>query len=88
VAEALYSPGGSPPRPARAVRRVPGIQPGARIAWQQADGVNQTGVIDRLHIDERGVPWAFVTRADGGWSALNLQVATWQAIELTEEARP
>jgi hypothetical protein len=49
----------------------PTIQPGDRITWQRADGGKQSGVIDFLH-PSHGEVWAFCTRPDGEWTAVNV----------------
>lgn len=50
----------------------PTIQPGDRITWQRADGKTLKGVIDFLQTYP-GEVWAFCTRPDGGWSAVNVK---------------
>lgn len=59
------------------VRVIPStIQPGSTITWQRADDLTmQTGVVDWLHTDDRGLRWAFVTIGDS-WAAVNLKFAT------------
>jgi hypothetical protein len=54
----------------------PTIQPGARITWQRADLSIQYGVVDFLHPDGDGTVWAFCTRPDGGWTAVNTKQCT------------
>ena len=45
------------------------LAPGAQIRWMTAKGT-QKGVIDFVHVYP-GELWAFCTKADGGWSAVN-----------------
>ena len=59
-------------RQQQALDPVPTIQPGDRITWQRVDGREQTGVIDFLQTYP-GEVWAFCTRPDGGWSAVNMK---------------
>jgi sugar lactone lactonase YvrE len=56
---------------------------GTRITWQRADLSIQYGVIDFLHTDADGTVWAFCTRPDGGWVAVNRKYLT-----TIEEERP
>ena len=48
----------------------PTIQPGDRIEWERADLTVQHGVVDFLQTYP-GEMWAFCTRPDGEWCALN-----------------
>ena len=57
-------------RQQKAIDPIPTIQAGERITWQGADGREQTGIIDFLQTYP-GEVWAFCTRPDGEWSALN-----------------
>jgi hypothetical protein len=47
------------------------LVPGTRITWQRADGTEQRGVVDFLQTDADGSVWAFCTRPDGVWCAVN-----------------
>ena len=49
--------------------------PGARITWETANGTQRNGVIDFLHVYP-GEVWAFCTRPDGGWCAVNAKHCT------------
>lgn len=51
---------------------TPTLATGNRIAWQGADGREQTGVIDFLH-SYAGEVWAFCTLPDGEWRAVNVK---------------
>ena len=46
------------------------LVPGNRIIWQGRDGKAHAGVVDFLHAYP-GELWAFCTRPDGEWCALN-----------------
>ena len=50
------------------------IQPGDNVEWTRA-GSQQTGLVDFMHIDETGTPWAFVTQGEG-WTAVNARYIT------------
>ena len=49
---------------------TPPLQPGDRITWQGSDGKAHAGVVDLLQTYP-GEVWAFCTRPDGEWCALN-----------------
>lgn len=53
----------------------PTILAGTTIAWQRADLTIQTGLVDDIHVDDTGTPWAFVTIGES-WTAVNLTFAT------------
>lgn len=58
------------------VRVLPGrIRAGDKIYWVRGDGSTCNAVVDFLHTDETGTPWAFVSFAHGGWAAVNLKFA-------------
>ena len=46
------------------------VQPGDRITWQGSDGKVHVGAVDFLHAYP-GELWAFCTRPDGEWCAVN-----------------
>jgi len=46
------------------------LAPGSRITWQGSDDKSHAGVVDFLHAYP-GEVWAFCTRPDGEWSAVN-----------------
>jgi hypothetical protein len=50
---------------------TPVIHSGDLIEWQRADLSIQRGGVDYLHTDDAGQQWAFCTRPDGGWTAVN-----------------
>jgi hypothetical protein len=52
------------------------IAPGCTITWQGADTKDRSGVVDFLHPDADGTLWAFCTRPDGGWAAVNTKYIT------------
>lgn len=51
---------------------VPPYAPGDRITWTRGDLTVQQGVVDFLQTYP-GEVWAFCTRTDGGWSAVNVK---------------
>jgi hypothetical protein len=51
---------------------IPTIQPSDRITWKGSDGKANNGVIEFLHSCP-GEAWAFCSRSDGGWSAVNVK---------------
>lgn len=54
---------------------VPTIQPGSHITWTRGDGTAQTGLIDVVHEDADGQPWAFVTLGES-WAVVNMKFVT------------
>ena len=57
--------------------RIPGVpvHVGNLIAWHW-HGTEQLGTVDFLHGDPDGQTWAFVTRQDGSWCAVNMKFPT------------
>lgn len=51
---------------------APTVHPGDRITWQGSDGKAHDGVVDFLQTYP-GEVWAFCTRPDGEWSAVNVK---------------
>lgn len=52
----------------------PLIQPGSCLEWPRADVTIQHGVVDFIHVDAGGTPWAFVNFGEN-WAAVNLRYA-------------
>lgn len=50
-----------------------GVTPGLSIEWSRA-GERVAAVVDFIHTDETGTPWAFCTTPEG-WVAVNLRYA-------------
>ena len=57
-------------KPQQPLDPIPTIQLGDRITWRGSDGKVNDGVIDFLQTYP-GEVWAFCTRPDGGWIAVN-----------------
>ena len=57
-------------RQQQALDPIPTIEPGDQITWQGSDGTAHAGVVDFLQTYP-GEVWAFCTRPDGEWCALN-----------------
>jgi hypothetical protein len=55
---------------------VTNIQRGDLIAWKRANGLDDIGEVECLHIDDNGITWAFVDTGET-WAVVNLQYAQW-----------
>lgn len=52
------------------------VEPGTVMTWEGPDGKRcGPAVVDFVHTDEDGTPWAFCTTPEG-WCAINLRYAT------------
>ena len=51
---------------------TPTIEAGAQITWTRVDMTVQAGIVDLIHVDDRGIRWAFVTIGQH-WAVVNLK---------------
>ena len=59
----------SPRLPALAATHEPGLL----LTWRRGDGsLHGPAKVDFLSIEAAGTIWAFVTEAEGGWAAVNV----------------